>query len=364
MADSQYRPVAQADTAVGDVAPTSRGSTLQWLCLALLTFTAGALLARRLPKVQLLMTPTILPASNAPDSGSTNASSGSQSGVRRRRRWSYPMSMGRMGTSSSFVLRTKPRRIKQQAAKAATRSVVLIGSHFALGNDLLTRVFGELCQHSRLSLRCEATWGGPHDLKALAAFKGRKNRRIVWLERDAGRLQRTLRGVRTHASDFRLVHLVWDPLRACTAMWHTAVQTNSSLSTLCDQLSMERLPVLYKRAKRDKARMLQLRLEELVSRKPTAAAAWQQLASFLGLPEARAAELSSIGSRAVTELGLRARVLNRGSPAWVQQDIVRNTTLHAKLRKLRRELEYGSLPRGMKTTSAIAGETVPPTQNL
>ena len=46
--------------------------------------------------------------------------------------------------ASSFVLRTPRRSIKKQAAKAATRSVLLIGSHFGVGNDLLKRVFGEL----------------------------------------------------------------------------------------------------------------------------------------------------------------------------------------------------------------------------
>ena len=36
------------------------------------------------------------------------------------------------------------RGIKKQAAKAAMRTVVLIGSHFGAGNDLLKHVFGEL----------------------------------------------------------------------------------------------------------------------------------------------------------------------------------------------------------------------------
>ena len=42
-------------------------------------------------------------------------------------------------------------------------------------------VFSDLCKRSRLGLRCETKWGGVHDLKALASYKGRK--RLVWLER-------------------------------------------------------------------------------------------------------------------------------------------------------------------------------------
>ena len=142
---------------------------------------------------------------------------------------------------------------------------VLIGSHFGLGNELLKRLFGDLvsplrgglsayesppsspqatgcssctysgdtllslvshvsspspcpcfcpplppppppvcspsqCQRSRLALRCEPV-GGAHDLKSLAAARLRK-RRLVWLESDAGKLLRTFRGVKAHASDF------------------------------------------------------------------------------------------------------------------------------------------------------------------
>jgi len=168
---------------------------------------------------------------------------------RRGKRWQYALTMGRMGTSSSFVLRTPRRSIKKQAAKAAMRTVVLIGSHFGAGNDLLKHVFGELvreppaqtraprgltrrvcpalpltelplrltysfaqCQRSRLALRCESTWGGQHDLKSLASFKGR-NKRLVWLESDAESLLRTLRNLRAHALDYRLVHVLWDPMQ-------------------------------------------------------------------------------------------------------------------------------------------------------
>ena len=56
-------------------------------------------------------------------------------------------------------------------------------------------------------------------------------------------------------------------------------------------MALEGLPYLYKRAKRDRARVLQPRLEELVSRKPNVkSAAWRQLFKFL--------ELQQVGGRA------------------------------------------------------------------
>ena len=75
----------------------------------------------------------------------------------------------------------------------------------------LTYSFAQ-CQRSRLALRCESTWGGQHDLKSLASFKGR-NKRLVWLESDAESLLRTLRNLRAHALDYRLVHVLWDPMQ-------------------------------------------------------------------------------------------------------------------------------------------------------
>ena len=165
---------------------------------------------------------------------------------------------------------------------------------------------GAQCQRPRLSLRCESVWGGPHDLKSLASVKGKK-KRIVWLEPDATRLLRTLRGVRSHASDFRLVHLVWDPLQACLAQWPhlqplgarpgivAAAENNMSLSmrslslsTACDTLRLDAIPPLYKRAKRAgryKTRALQVRLEDLVGRN-RGPPAWRQLFKFLGAPTA------------------------------------------------------------------------------
>ena len=389
---SGYRLVGSAD---GETPPAPRASRLQWVLLFALTMTAGAVLAYKVG-YRVVMQPS--PAGGAVASPAVVSNSTTFSGrPRRSKRWKVPMSMGRMGTSSSFVLRSRRRAIKNHAAKAATRSVVLIGSHFGLGNELLKRVFGELCQRPRLSLRCEPTWGGAHDLKSLAAVKG-KRRRIVWLESDATQLLRTLRGVRAHASDFRFVHLLWDPLEACLAQWRhlppppdeatepprraLQVASNSSFSAACDGLRLDALPALYKRAthaKRYRGRSVQLRLEELVGRKsgPTT---WRQLFKFLELPDKSSSELVSIGERArprprslfeprtrirtrtptlilplpprphpgmraVADLELRRRVLNRQLPVWVrerwQHEVVdHNASLLASLRRVRRDLEY------------------------
>ena len=116
------------------------------------------------------------------------------------------MSLGRMGTSSSFVnnfvLRSRrPKKFKAQKAKAATKSVILVGSHFELGNALLEAVFRDLCGRPRLGLRCDRDGATPrqcsqgtlgllpsphphsaitrtrtltrHDLKGLSGYKAR-----------------------------------------------------------------------------------------------------------------------------------------------------------------------------------------------
>ena len=225
------------------------------------------------------------------------------------------------------------------------------------------------CQRSRLALRCEPVWGGAHDLKSLAAARLRK-RRLVWLESDAGKLLRTFRGVKAHASDFRLVHVLWDPLQACGAQWPAASGGgggsgggsggggggsggggsggggNGSLPSLCDAMQMETsLPTLYKRAKRHGAlRVMQPRLEDLVSRR-SGPAAWRQLFKFLGLTESKSGDLMQIATDAMAELGLRGKVFNRDAPSWVQPAIVANSTLHTRLRRLRRDLEYSALLR-------------------
>ena len=74
---------------------------------------------------------------------------------------------------------------------------------------LLKGVFEDLCKKNRLGLRCEATWGGTHDLKSLAAYKGKK--RLVWLDQDASTLLSTYRSVGKYASNLQLLHLLWDP---------------------------------------------------------------------------------------------------------------------------------------------------------
>ena len=118
----------------------NRYSRLQWSCLFLLTAFASIVLAVRTARKVTAPTP---PGGFVMINGTAVAvPTGKRRG--RGKRWQYALTMGRTGTSSSFVLRTPRRSIKKQAAKAATRSVVLIGSHYGAGNELLKRVFGEL----------------------------------------------------------------------------------------------------------------------------------------------------------------------------------------------------------------------------
>mgnify|MGYP006101348083 FL=1 len=267
--------------------------------------------------------------------------SNSTRGKRRGKRRAF-LTIGRMGTSSSFVsnfvLRSKPRKIKAQKAKAATKSVVLIGSHFQVGHSLLEGVFRDLCARTRLGLKCEREGAKPkHDLKALSAYKGRK--RLVWMERDAGTLLQTLRGVSKYAYDIRVVHLLWDPREACVAQWPLTLEANVSLPSLCQALRMDSLAPLYRRCqKKEKARALQLRLEDLVAKK-SGPQAWRQLFKFLALPE-KEHDLSTMAFAAAQQKQLRSRVHNSGAPGWVRETISQNSTLHSSLKKLRRQLEY------------------------
>ena len=161
MSSSAYARVALSEDA-GEAAEAQRQPPpkrlVQWCLLAILTAFASGVLAVRVARRATAPSTASMMVNVANMNGSV-AAAPAQSARRRGRHWQYAMTMGRHGTSSSFVMRTRRRSIKKQAAKAATRSVVLIGSHFGAGNDLLKRVFGELCQRSRLALRCEPTWG-------------------------------------------------------------------------------------------------------------------------------------------------------------------------------------------------------------
>ena len=101
----------------------------------------------------------------------------------------------------------------------------------------------------------------------------------------------------------------------------------------------DQLATLYKRAKRaGTLRVMQPRIEDLVSRRASTAT-WRALFKFLELPE-KAGELTSVAQEAIADLELRQKVLNKNAPGWVHASIIANTTLHSRLRKLRRELEY------------------------
>ena len=89
-----------------------------------------------------------------------------------------------------------------------------------------------------------------------------------------------------------------------------------------------------------RTRVLQPRLEELVSRRSAiGAAAWRQLFKFLELPQVNH-DLTAIGQRAVSELELRGRVRNSAAPGWVHSTITGNASMTQWLRRMRRDLEY------------------------
>lgn len=221
------------------------------------------------------------------------------------------------------------------------------------------------CQRARLSLRCEATWGGTHDLKSLADFKGRK-KRLVWLESDAQGLLTTLKNLKAHTVNYRLVHVLWDPMQACMAQWPLAEHpaparagtaapaANASFSEACDGLMLDSLMPLYRRAKRDRVRALQLRLEDLVTKKGgVGAATWRSLFKFLELAQV-SGDLTAVGTRAVSELELRAKVRNTNTPSWVRGAIGQNATHLARLRRMRRELDYNKQAREAQAAIKVA----------
>ena len=223
-----YRALGPAE----GIAPSRRtGGTcglVQCASLSLLIVAGVAMLATR---------PQSWPALPGYSGHSSNAT---HRGRRYGKRRAF-MSLGRMGTSSSFVnnfvLRSRrPKQFKAQKAKAATKSVVLVGSHFDLGNALLEPVFKDLCGRPRLGLRCDRDGATHrHDLKGLSGYKGRK--RLVWMERDAASLLQTLRGVSKFAYDLRFIHVLWDPREACVAQWPlTLGSSNVSLPSLCGAL--------------------------------------------------------------------------------------------------------------------------------
>ena len=163
-----YRAVGQAE----GVAPSRRtGATcgpVQCVSLTLLILSGIAMLVSR-PQAW-----PALPGYSLHNSNATHRGNAFHQRYGKRRAF---MSLGRMGTSSSFVnnfvLRSRrPKKFKAQKAKAATKSVVLVGSHFELGNALLETVFRDLCGRPRLGLRCDRDGATHrHDLKGLSGYK-------------------------------------------------------------------------------------------------------------------------------------------------------------------------------------------------
>ena len=85
------------------------------------------------------------------------------------------------------------------------------------------------------------------------------------------------------------VTTLWDPLQACKALWPmTLAPNNVSIGELCYGMRMDALPTLYKRARRDRARVIQPRLEELVTKKAgLGASSWRQCVHAHGASQPR-----------------------------------------------------------------------------
>ena len=136
MTDSTYRPVSLTEADVDLPSPVLKPSQSRWayalqsVLLFVLVATGGSILAggvsRRLD--QQARPSALLDVQNA------TLPQGSRRGKRAKR--FQALALGRMGTSSSFILRSH-RQKRRHAAKAASKSVLLVGSHFELGNELL-----------------------------------------------------------------------------------------------------------------------------------------------------------------------------------------------------------------------------------
>lgn len=260
-----------------------------------------------------------------------------------------PMAMARwlgtqpMSLAGSIVAqRRRGERRAARRARQARPSLIVAGSHSALGVQVLRRVFGALCARPRLSLSCE---GSERD----AAPQGRRHKRrtVVRFERGAARLLRAVkeregkgRGGGRGGGGTRVVALLWDPLEQCVAEW--ASSTNASHGDQCRALGLDSLGPLMRAVRRKPERALVLRLSDVAGSKEVAASKWRSMFHFLGLHEANTylASIASAAARNDRDGPLRAKVRNAAAPAWARDVVGRrtNSSLANTVRRLRRDL--------------------------
>jgi hypothetical protein len=298
---------------------------LQWVCVVCLILIGGVVLGAHHRGIS----PGVLAQSTlAPSQGK----------VRKRKAHQTPSIMWAFGSSGHLgaqpTARSRRKAVKRQAAKAAKRSVLLIGSHFRQGSAVLEQLFDEWCAKPRLALRCENSWAGKHDLAALAAHNGPWRRRLVWLERDAPTMLRTLRGVSKFTQNVQFVQVVWDPLDACVGQWPLAQRSNRSVAAACAGLRLDTLVPLHQRTKRDPKRAMTIALRELAS-VGTAEAALRRLVDFLALPDA-GLDLEASAAKIVARLSPEVR---DAPPEWARAAVAQNSTLRSWLSGLRQALE-------------------------
>jgi hypothetical protein len=242
-----------------------------------------------------------------------------------------PMSLA----GSLMADRRRERRRRKAPARPQAHSNIVVGSHSALGMQVLRRVFGALCARPRLALWCEKRASDPD--------RARKNRRsglaTVRFERGAGRLRAALRLPAGRGTPPVLVALLWDPLEACVAEWRRA-ESNISLAARCADLDAEAIGPLLRAVEKRRDRAMVLRMSDISGSEAIALAKWRGMLHLLGLHE-KGVHLASIAASAARndrEGSLKSRVRNARAPVWAREAIRANATLSATLRRLRREL--------------------------
>lgn len=242
-----------------------------------------------------------------------------------------PMSMA----VSLMANRRRDRRRSKASSRPQSRGIIVVGSHSALGMQVLRRVFGALCARPRLALWCEGRTADPDRARKLR----RAGIATVRFERGSGRLRAALRPPPGRATPARVVALLWDPFEACVAEWRRA-ESNASLVARCADLDAEAIGPLLRAIEKKRERAMVLRMADIAGSESIALAKWRGMLHLLGLHE-KGVHLASIAASAARndrDGSLKSKVRNAHAPAWAREAIRANTTLSAALRRLRREL--------------------------
>jgi hypothetical protein len=302
-------------------------SACSWLCIGALLVLGGGMLRDRL--LHHFGTSSVYEALLGGD-GANNRST--PLGNNRR-----PVSLVPMSLAGSLMAdRRRQRRRWKASARPQARGVIVVGSHSALGMQVLRRVFGALCARPRLALWCEGRTPDPDRARKLR----RAGIATVRFERGASRLRAALRPPPgSRAAPTRVVALLWDPFEACVAEGRWA-DSNASLATRCSSLNAEEIGPLLRAVGKRRERAMVLRLGDVAGAEPIALAKWRGMLHLLGVhePGVHLASIAASAARNDREGSLKSKVRNTQAPAWAREAIRANATLSTALRRLRREL--------------------------